>query len=290
MKIKRFLIKIAKPLVERFPKVAMTYRNVRDNLPSFKIPKKTPMGFKFAGHIAMQKGSYELVETNIIQKLFSKIDVFINIGANIGYYCCHALQQDKDVIAFEPMQANLRYLYQNIKANHWEQNIEVYPLALSDRIGLINIYGGGTGASFIKGWANTPEHWVNMVPTSTLDTILGLRFQGKKKLILVDIEGAELQMLKGAKCILNSNPKPIWMVEIQINSHQPKGTIVNPNLYSTFQLFWDYNYEAWTVDQSPRLINRAKLKSIAHGGEDTLSVYNFIFFESNSKSQILGIS
>ena len=111
------------------------------------------------------------------------------------------------------------------------------PMALSNQVGIIEIYGGGTGASLLKGWAGTPESYVTLVPCSTMDRVLGNRFQGSKTLMIVDIEGAEKLMLEGAAAFVAMEPKPVWLVEISVGEHQPKGIKINPNLLSTFQLF-----------------------------------------------------
>ena len=57
----------------------------------------------------------------------------------------------KKVIAFEPDYTNQQILLQNVHANKWGDNFTLYPLALSNKVGIRKIYGGGTGASLIKG-------------------------------------------------------------------------------------------------------------------------------------------
>ena len=284
-------IRFAKPAVERFPRMALLYRFVRDSRYVFKEPKQTPMGFKLSGNRSngMEEGAFEQNELIIVKKCLEKTDVFINVGANIGYYCCIALSYGKPTIAFEPIELNLRYLYKNIKANHWQNDIEIFPIALAAKAGLIEIYGGGTGASLIQGWAGTPEQYMRLVPASTLDNVLGNRFNGERCFVLVDIEGAERYMLEGAGKFLYLQPKPIWMVEISITEHQPKGIKINPNLLSTFQIFWDKGYEAWTADKHLRLVSQDEVKSICRGGPNTLPTHNFLFIETGKKEEILDV-
>ena len=127
----------------------------------------------------MEQGLYEAEEVEIVKRYLSDADVFINIGANIGYYCCIALNLGKKTIAFEPIDLHLKYLYRNIKANNWD-DIEIFPIALSKNTGLMKIYGGGEAASLIEGWSGTPKHYCRLVPTSTLDNVLCNRLAGKK--------------------------------------------------------------------------------------------------------------
>ena len=46
----------------------------------------------------------------------------------------------------------------------------------------------------------------------------------------MDIEGAEKYMLEGGQKLLDLKLKPIWLIEISINEHQPKGVTINPDL------------------------------------------------------------
>ena len=184
--IKRELIKLMKSIVDRFPKLAMTYRYMRDSWQIYEEPEMTPLGFKFIGNRSMQEGKFEPEETKIVKKLIPHVDVVINVGANIGYYSCIALSHGKYVVAFEPINLNYRYLLKNIRANNWESQIEVFPLALSNKVGIVEIYGGETGASLVKGWAGTPEYYVTLVSSSTLDNVLGSRSQVKKYFIIVN--------------------------------------------------------------------------------------------------------
>jgi FkbM family methyltransferase len=281
------LIRLAKPVVERFPRLAMTYRYLRDNRHANEA-KATPWGFVLAGNPAMQSGQFEPDETQLAARIMSEVDVVINVGANIGYYACLALAKNKQVVAFEPMPTNLRYLLRNVKANDWRENIEIYPLALTNRTGVIEIWGSGTGASLIKGWAHAPEQSATLAACSTLDAVLGARFVGKRCLMIVDIEGAEYFMLQGALIFLNMDPKPVWMMEVSILEHQPEGVTLNPNLRATFHAFWSRGYDAWTAEARARVVRPSDIDMIVASGIDSVHTNNFVFVESGKGRQVLG--
>lgn len=241
---------ILAPIFNRNPALQHAYRlyrYIKTNKAFFVEPEKISLGFKFNGNPIMENGKFEIFETTLIKKLLPQADVVINIGANIGYYTCLALSQNKKTIAIEPINANLYYLLRNIKANNWEVNAEVFPLAVSDRVGVFEIYGGGTGASLIKGWSGTPKNEMTLVPATTLDTLFLGRFKNQKILFIVDIEGAEKFMLDGAINFIDMTPKPIWFVEITAHTHQPQGVSVNPFLMETFEKFWEKGYKSWGV-------------------------------------------
>ena len=272
---------VARPAAQRFPQAVAFYRYLREGYPIFAQPKPTPLGFRLAGDARMESGSYEKMERGIVEKCLANADVFINIGANIGYYCCLALAHNKPTIAFEPLDANLKLLYKNIAANGWQEKIEIFPLALGNRSGLMELFGGHTGASLIEGWAGTPEHHRRLVPLSTLDTVLGDRFHARRCFVLVDIEGAEYAMLQGASHFLAQSPKPLWMIEIQGADHQPSAVGFNPHFLQTFQLFWENGYDCWTVEPAPHLVTRDEIESIEATRQNTLTVHNFLFVEAN---------
>jgi FkbM family methyltransferase len=265
-----------KRLADKLPILSMNYRKLRDALQTDMQMKMTPMGFKFSGNKSMCQGKFEVTETRILKSLFKEYDVVVNIGANIGYYCCQALQYKKKVFAFEPLAKNAQILLENIKANGWEDNIEFFPLALSNQSGVVEIYGGGTGASMLKGWAGTPEYYCTLVPCNTLDNVLGNRLKGRKSLFIIDIEGAEKFCLEGATGHFEIDPKPLWFVEITTNQHQPTGTRINPHIQETFQIFWSRGYNAWTVGEKPEMI---PICNIAEVIERVKSSHNFIFLD-----------
>lgn len=224
----------------------------------------------------MASGLYEPSETALIRNLLLDCDVFINVGANIGYYCCHALSLNKPVIAFEPLKENLYFLRRNIKINKWETMIKIFPIAAAEKKGKLIMYGGNTGASLIKGWAGLPDFWQTKVNTDTLDHILGNSLSGKKILILIDAEGSETKILSGCSLLLKQKPRPTWIVEIVDVENQPKIGSVNPDLLSSFSFFYKNKYSINYISKTNSKVSWKKVKSVACGKEK-FKAYNFIF-------------
>ena len=264
-------------LLKRFPRLNAAYRGYRESKHMHRPPVKNPLGFWFTGNKLMQSGQFEPEETRIVQEMLGDVDVLINIGANIGYYCCIAMERKKRVVAFEPLPKNLEFLMQNITLNGMENSIEIFPLALGSSSGIAKFFGGGTGASLIEGWAGQSEEQVTLVPVSTLDIVLGNRMQGTRCLILIDVEGSELAMLQSASKMLSNLPRPIWLVEISVNEHQPAGTLINPNLVATFEIFFEAGYHAFTANRASRRIFLNEVQQVATTGCDTLQTHNFVF-------------
>jgi len=266
-----------RPLVDRHPRAAMTYRHYRDLRDLTREPVATPFGFRLVGNRDMESGEFEAAETMFVRRVLRQADVLVNVGANIGYYCCFGLQLGKRVVAFEPLTANLRYLYRNVTANDWADAIEVHPVALGARPGLVEMYGSGTAASLVAGWAGIPLEYRQTVPLTTLDASLGERFAGEQLFIIVDIEGAELGMLQGAAAVLAREPKPVWMVEISIDEHQPNGARINAQLEATFAVFERAGYGVWQIGATIERLAYSHVRRIASSGVNTLSTHNFAF-------------
>jgi FkbM family methyltransferase len=268
-----------KAIVEYFPALALFFRNSRELLDLRQPARKTPWGFSFAGHDMMANGSFEPEETKVVRRLLTDVDVLVNVGANVGYYCCHSLSMGKPVIAVEPNTHNLHYLLMNIQINGWSKFAEVFPVAIGDCADILKMWGGGTGASLVKGWAGIPESYVTQVPILSLDRVLADTLRGKKELIVVDIEGAEFMMLQRAKRTLINEPHPIWFIEIASTEHQPNGTLINPLFGKTFEIFFNLGYRAFTGNCAAEEITSLEVQQVLEGSLK-LGTHNFVFYRA----------
>lgn len=269
-------------LFRKFPAAMQWVRAFRDQMDRRAPALLTPWGFKLAGSELMAYGTFEPEETKLVRTLLQDVDILVNAGANVGYYCCHALSMGRPVIAVEPIHRNLHYLLRNIRENGWSKQAQVFPVALGKAADILEIWGTGTGASLVKGWASIPESYVTQVPVLTLDRILGDELKGRRALILVDIEGAEYMMLQGAGQTLANHPRPVWIVEVSTTEHQPDGVSMNPNFARTFEIFFSNGYRAFTADASMREITRETVVAVA-SGKERLHTHNFVFKPSNAQ-------
>lgn len=274
------MFSVLKRQAKRFRWLAHRYRVWRDAAFERVEPQPTPFGFLLSGQRDMMNGTFEPAETAMIRKLAANADVFVDVGANIGYYVCHALQSNPEcrVVAIEPLPANLRYLLRNVKANGWEQRCEITPVAVSSRPAVVTLFGAGTGASLVRGWNGAPDSSALLVPANTLENILGERFLGQRCLIMIDVEGHEGAVIDGAGSLLLRSPKPIWFVEIGLGEHLT-GDGGNPAFGKVFKAFSDKGYDAWTCTASPRRISVEEAR-IAARDSISLGTHNFLFAEN----------
>ena len=98
-----YLKRVLKNSVDQFPDIANLYRTLRDELVFHRQkPVRIPLGFWFYGDRSMELGLFEPDETALIMEILEDVDVFIDIGANVGYYSCLARSRGKKVISIEP--------------------------------------------------------------------------------------------------------------------------------------------------------------------------------------------
>jgi FkbM family methyltransferase len=212
--------------------------------------------------------------------------MFVDVGANLGYYTCLALSYGKPVIAFEPQGQNLRCLFQNVIANGWQDAVEIYPVALSAKPGLLTLYGAsGPSASLIQDWAGYSKRHRQLVPVSTLDSVLASRPLNQRLLIKIDVEGAEYQVLSGGHATLARKLKPIWLLEVCLHEFHPQG--MNPDYLKIFQLFWNQGYQAFTAAKKPTLVTPGDVDLWISNRRTDSGTFNYLFVGPEDAAHLL---
>jgi FkbM family methyltransferase len=140
-------------------------------------------------------GFYEYEKQQLISREVQPNTVFHDVGANVGLYSLLAaeLVGPGRVFAFEPVPRNLAYLRKHLALNR-VTNVEVLALAVSDQNGIAPFQVEQSG--FMGHLSN--EGGI-MVPTTTLDSLVENGKVLPPNYIKMDIEGAELLALRGAR-------------------------------------------------------------------------------------------
>jgi FkbM family methyltransferase len=275
MMMKRFLRSV---IEKHLAGVARVYRLVRDELQASRTEMaRMPEGFWLAGDDSMRHGDFEPQERRILARELAGVDVFVDVGANVGYYACLARSRGVRVVAIEPQPLNLRNLFRALEANRWD-NVETWPVAVADRPGTLPMWGAKTGASLISGWAGTSQQYRQLVPVSTLDTLFDRRLEGQRLLVKMDIEGAEYRALLGGMSLVKRQPPPVWLVEINLGAIHPDG---NSRFSDTFALFFDHGYRAMCADDHERPVSREDTARWQRAGRVDGDVYNWLFVHAS---------
>lgn len=202
--------------------------------PSIPLPIRLPYGgwWLAANDVcgdAVFTGRFEENEWRFLNRFLKKGMVVLDIGAHHGFYTILAAKKvgsSGRVVAFEPSPRELRRLAFHLKVNHIV-NVEVEPFALASEDGqrmLFLVDGRDTGCNSLRPPAvSEPTREIN-VKTKSLDDYLGQHQNiGNIDLVKMDVEGAELEVLKGAARLLRRNPRPVFMVEVQDIRSAPWG-------------------------------------------------------------------
>ena len=142
-------------------------------------------------------------------------DLFFDVGANIGSYSIYAALRHPTahVVAFEPEYANLFLLRQNLLHNRLQERVEVYSVALGNRVGLsrLHIQDWTPGSALHTESPLTLTQTIQKTPVigregiavTTLD--LFCRETGlSPQCLKLDVDGTEPVILEGASQTLRS--------------------------------------------------------------------------------------
>ena len=145
--------------------------------------------------------------------LLNEGDTFVDVGSHIGTYAIRASKIVGSrglVVAIEPDPENFAILTRNIALNNL-QNVQAFNFAAwSQKDKLRLFFGESTTANSVSNDWGRGYVWVQAM---SLDEILhGLNI-AKVDFVKIDVEGAELDVLKGFTGFMEKN-KPCIIVEI----------------------------------------------------------------------------
>jgi|SaaInlStandDraft_2_1057019.scaffolds.fasta_scaffold50577_1 FkbM family methyltransferase len=155
-------------------------------------------------------------------------DIVIDVGANIGEYSLIAAQKVKEhgkVISIEPLKETAQTLTKHFQLNNFT-NYEVITKVIGNETKKVNLYkqmAGGTMGFVDSTLIGRKFEKVDEVEMTTIDEILSTRNIENVKIMKIDIEGYEFELLKGAKNSLQNKKIENMMIEVHINYLKEKG-------------------------------------------------------------------
>ncbi len=131
------------------------------------------------------KKIWEPETTKIVKEHVKKAQTVIDIGASVGYFSllfARLVGEKGRVFAFEPTDGNFKYLLHNIKKNGYK-NIKAHQLAAWDKSEMVYVMPHSSTRKWATGVA--------------LDDFLELRGIRQVDFIKIDVDGADLNVLRG---------------------------------------------------------------------------------------------
>jgi FkbM family methyltransferase len=173
-------------------------------------------------------GYWEQELTTRILENLAPGGVFIDVGANMGYYttmAAKAVGPEGLVIAFEPSPTNLQFLLRNLALNH-ARNVVVFSVALSDRAGIAKLWSApfyNSGVCSMRGpdFAESSSDYVR-IASLRLDDLQTLhQHMPRISVIKLDTEGLEFQALRGAEELLRTSERLSLTCELSPQWYPP---------------------------------------------------------------------
>ncbi|MBC8321726.1 MAG: FkbM family methyltransferase [Bacteroidetes bacterium] len=206
--------------------------------PSGKISVSLPEGKRviietnqtsYLTNVICWKGVFAFEYSRIFYDLIREMSVFIDIGANIGFYSLLAVKASENikVYAIEPATGPFIFLQKNIELNKENARVNSYKIALSDTISSIDFYEHKNpkyrylnyNLGGISSEVNTTQS-NNLIKTkvdsTTLDYFAKNNLKEAVDLIKIDTEGTESRILENA-CEILEKIRPIIICETLYN-------------------------------------------------------------------------
>jgi FkbM family methyltransferase len=163
---------------------------------------------------------FETAEAAFVTRFLRPGMTVLDVGAHHGLYTLLASKcvgRTGRVIAFEPSPRERRRLALHLRINRCG-NVDVHPCALGDRAGSAHLFL----VEGIHDWCNSlrlpnVEERTSRVTVEVrrLDHLLETIGWPRVDFIKLDVEGAELSVLKGAPQLLRGNVRPAILAEVQ---------------------------------------------------------------------------
>ncbi len=158
--------------------------------------------------------------------------VVLDIGGNIGavtLYLAAKVGSGGLVVAYEPDASNLDIFRRNLTVNGSPKQVQLVPKGVFDREGVLEFFAGGNyTSSFLK--TNYVERGANKyhvvnIPVTTLDAEVERLGLTRLDFVKMDVEGAEVAALRGARQMLTRFHPQIIVETHLVNGQSTAGEV-----------------------------------------------------------------
>ena len=189
-------------------------------------------------------GEFEPRETSAVRRLVQAGDCVVDVGANIGWYTTLFSQlvgRSGKVFAFEPVAETFAKLQEHVLLNDCSRNTTVTAAAVGSSVGSVEIHvfrGLSLARASVALDVGQPLR-SHTVPRITLDTFLAAHKGTPVHFLKCDVEGCELDVLRGASELLRSDSAPLLLVELNSET----GSVSGFGPADVWNLLKDFGYQ-----------------------------------------------
>ena len=251
--------------ISSYHKSKKKYRTWKKKNPDTLFKTKEKLIFKIfkdvssLSRVLLDFENYEIKETKLVKKIIKNDMTVIDAGANFGWYSLNFAKlignnSKSKIYSFEPIPKVYKELNLNIKLNQYK-NIKTFNYALGSKNS--NVKLGTPYFSFIGSSGATSE-FLNFSKKINckmfkIDTIVKLKKIKKIDFIKADIEGGELNLLKGAEKTLLSHKPKIFIEIVDIHCARFGHT-----QHDVIKFLIDRNYKGFFINNRLSKINLKK--------------------------------
>jgi FkbM family methyltransferase len=186
------------------------------NMATFSI-KLHPVGEYISDYIR-KFGTWEPIPTTILEEIYNAAatnTLFVDVGANIGYYSLHAASFGIPVMAFEPVSANLALFKKSIEKNGFQDKIHTHMIPLSDKNEYItiNISRSNMGLASSRTLPKIDQSYSQTSRANTFDEHFGENC-ALDLIVKIDVEEHEKKVFQGMVKTLSTGRITHIMLEI----------------------------------------------------------------------------
>jgi FkbM family methyltransferase len=159
------------------------------------------------------RGSFERYTTELFTAAVEPGMVVLDIGAYIGHFALQAARfvgSEGRVFAFECHPVSFRFLQHNIAINGLDETVVPVQLAVAHRSGVMPFFLRGADKTLSSLWQSRRADETIEVEATSIDEM----FEGEQiDVIKLDVEGGEIQALRGMERTLARATKLVLFVE-----------------------------------------------------------------------------
>ena len=183
-------------------------------------------------------------------------EVVIDVGANIGTYSLSAAKAGARVIAIEPNPATFESLVKHMRYNSLTRSVTPMRVALGSLPGTGRLFlpESSTGtASLLPDWAHVNDIDPRSAATVTIvpmDSIVLISSLPRVDWMLIDVEGYEVEVLKGAIGTLQRTRRMIIEVGSGSNSERCESLLRESGFQIMDKGSWSQLNEYWLAENT----------------------------------------